>query len=287
MKLTTLHRFKLFSLALAEANKKELKVLWAFTPATKVYGQKLGFTVFPDSMQSFRGIWGKPTPQYFTQFPGNRLYQLVKYFFYRMRSASLGGRFRSLKRSASYAASLLTYEVTDILKQPDDLQKLYGRLREQYPGLVHVDPNPKYMDWRIKNNPNLTYVTQYFYANGALAGYYIYALKDHAVNLTDLTFLDTRVADILFCHLLDGMRRSGKTDFHYFGNKENPINRYTFRLFEKIGGTLSPASDLPFVFRVYGDMHHGQPIPGLQDHPSLSNPSNWYLNGMWTEGYNF
>lgn len=277
---------KLFSLALDEAKKRELKVLWAFTPATKVYGQKLGFTVFPDSMQAFRGIWGKPTLQYFSHFPGNRLYNLTKYFFYRLRAISFGNRVRSLKRSMAYDQALAAYEVTDTPKQPDDLQRLYHRLREQYPGLVHIDPTPKYMDWRIRQNPNLTYVTQYFYTKGELAGYYIYALKDQAVNLTDLTFSDKKVADMLFCHLLDGMRRSGKIDFHYFANKENPINSHIFQLLEKMGGVITPAGDLPFVFRLFGEVRQGQQEI-TADSPFLADPRNWYLNGMWTEGYNY
>jgi len=81
------------------------------------------------------------------------------------------------------------------LRSTNDLSILYARLRTEYPSLIHIDQDEKYLEWRIYNNPNIKYDTYFLYEEDLLRGYCYVGMRDsERATLTDLTFeTDTQV----------------------------------------------------------------------------------------------
>jgi hypothetical protein len=272
---------KLFKTATDDAVGKSMKLLWAFTPATKVYEKKLGFTVFPDSMYTFSSFFGRPGIAYLDSFAASKPKRWLKYVYYLGKSAVVGLKRQSFRAQTNYSKSLKKYAIHNSLTGSDDLIQFYARLRSRNKDLIHINLNPSYMDWRITQNINLSYVTRYFYLNGELAGYYLMAVNRFSANLTDLSFLDPETAGLLIGHLLGEISARKLVEFNYFGNIENEINRHIFGLLQKLGGQLKKAASMPFVFRLDPAMACDP------DNSFFALPKNWYLNGLWTEGFQY
>ncbi|HTI09644.1 MAG TPA: GNAT family N-acetyltransferase [Puia sp.] len=272
---------KLFQTAVDDAIGKSMKLLWAFTPATKVYEKKLGYTVFQDSMFTFSSFFGRPDMGYFKKFSANKVKRLLKYLYYSLKFTSFGFRYRSFRAKANYDEYVKKYTIQDSLGRPEDMTSLYAGLRAQYKDLIHLNMNKDYMDWRVSGNVNLSYITKYFYRNGELAGYYIMTAKEFSVNLSDFTYVSPETAGVMLCHLVEEVLKLRVMEFNYFANIENGLNQQTFNLLRQLGGQLTKTTSMPFVFRLYSD------LSSAPDTSFFDLPQNWYLNGLWTEGFNY
>jgi hypothetical protein len=134
-----------------------------------------------------------------------------------------------------------------------------------------------YFDWRITNNKSQHYTTKFFYKDNILQGYYIYAQKNCSANLTDFTPLNSIVANGMICHLLNELNSAALSELNYFGNIDFEINRSNFSLLQNFGFKTKLTEGMPFVLKnISGNMGHDV---------FLSESKNWYLNGLWTEGF--
>ncbi len=139
--------------------------------------------------------------------------------------------------------------------------------------------NKEYFKWRISNNVNLNYSTKYFYSNGELVGYYILSNKDNDGFITDFSCLNLEASNIMINTLMKEVVASKFKNIHYFGNINNPLNNLIFKLLKAFGGKLSAERGTPFVFKRVSNIDI--------DTSFLDDSRNWYLNGLWTEGFSF
>ncbi len=255
---------------------KNMRFTWGFSPATKV--RRPGTAVYENCMYESILILNLQ----------NTLSQIVK-----SKRTMLKNIVMSLLATFCYSYSLIVslivrfrfgflrnplgtkYSIEHRLRSMDDLNKLYGRLREVYPGLIHIDQDEKYIMWRIYNNPNIQYETYFIYEDTLLRGYCYVGTKDSkGASLTDFTFESTEAGAFLLRSLLEKWRNEKIGYVYFLGNAKNPLVTTIFNLLKRFGLLRRRSSDA-FVLK---NMSY-------DDEDYLYDIKNWYLDGLWTEGY--
>ena len=273
---------KLFNYAVECSVNKGMKALWAFTPAIKVYGEKFGFTVFEDIMYNFSSRIDKPTMGYFEKFSQNKLMNTVKYSYYYSiyKTACAKRDFNLFKQKAKYNKVIEQYKILDQVNDFLEIDEFYIQLRLQYKNLIHIEIKEPYFNWRIGKNINLSYIKKFFYKNGTLQGYYIVALNSNTeASITEFSHLNELTSNVMITNLLNEFSKLGVKNYNYFGNIENKINEANFNLFKNFGGKIQLNKSMPFVMKQIPDLN--------SDSANLNISKNWYLNGMWTEGFKY
>jgi hypothetical protein len=146
----------------------------------------------------------------------------------------------------------------------------------KYPDLIHIEQDSKYIAWRVLHNPNIKYETYYAYHNRKLEAYcYLTITRNNEAYLSDYTFEDSETGMILLEEIIDTIRKRGIACIYFMGNIRNELAQKTFKLLKKNGFVKRQSS--PFVLKnaFYNDESY------------LYNIKNWYINGLWTEGYTF
>jgi hypothetical protein len=167
------------------------------------------------------------------------------------------------------------YSIEHRLRSIDDLNKLYERLREIYPDLIYIDQDDKYITWRIYSNPNIRYETYFIYEDNLLRGNCYVGEKDNRVaSIADFTFESTEAAAFLLRSLISKWRKERIGYVYFFGNAKNPLAVTVFNLLKRFG-SLRRRNEDAFVLKnmSYNDEGH------------LHDIKNWYLGGLWREGY--
>lgn len=270
---------RLFEFASDVSVKKTMKFLWAFTPAIKVYENKLGFSVFSKAMFNYKGLIGKPTYKLVRLSSGSAIKAVIKlcinYFTFLLYKLKwkLNFGLKSIKRHTK------GYLIKNEVETFADIDVLYTLLRERNKDLIHIKISEEFFDWRIKNNVNLNYLNKYFYKNGQLKGYYTIALKGTSGNISDFTFDDDQTAIVMMNHLLSELSKKKMVYLNYFGNFENKQNKHIFSILKKLGGKITLNEGMPFVYKdISGEKMNDK---------SYNKVQNWYLNGLWTEGFTY
>lgn len=265
---------ELYEFAMSLSKAKNMHCIWGYTPAVKVWRNKLGFSVYENIMyesililnlrnalsavlKSQQSIARKIKSSFLTLF--GYLYSLMFRF-----------SFRPQKKSPK-----MKFSIEHRLRCIDDLNMLYGRLREKYPDLIHIDQDEKYVMWRIYNNPNIKYKTYFVYEGNLLSGYcYVNTNDKKRAFLTDFTFESVTAGTLLLRVLLNVLRNEKISHVHFSGNVRNPLMMTTFNLLKRFG-FLKRVISTAFVLKNIS----------YKDEDYLYDVKNWYAGGLWTEGY--
>lgn len=270
---------KLFTLAENTAIEKKTAILWAFTPATKVYKEKLNFEAFVDIMNGFSTRIGMPKLSFIKSYTNSLpklylkyIYHTLVYMAFKLRYGLFSFKKRSINRTKQYV----------VKKQPNsfkDIDNLYSKLRQKDGDFIHVKLSESYFEWRIIANVNLNYITKFFYEGEVVAGYYILALQPsaNAANITDFTSLDEDVSAVMILDVIKEASKLSISNLNYFGNKENSLNQRNFNLLKNFGGSIKLVEGMPFVYKNISTIKLNNTF--------LGDAKNWYLNGLWREGF--
>lgn len=259
---------KLYQLAVDETVKNGSKLIWGFTPALKAWKKNLAFETFDNEIQITKIAAG-----YFSfgnnyKKSRNILFALGKYLLCNLDSV------RYTVRQLSKLRYNKSIQVTTQLIHADDIRRLYTKINKDKHNLIHIDMNAEYLHWRLHANPVVAYKQLFFYNNDELAGYIVYSIKDDILILTDITYnLDGAILQ----HMLKYVVRNN-TGFHYvqyWGNVSNEINQAIFELMTSLGGKSVIDNSRNFVYKVFETKYT----------EICTNLKNWYINGLWTEGF--
>lgn len=258
---------KLYALAVDETVANGTKFIWGFTPAVKAWKKNLNFHVYEESMSEVVAQVNSYKLSNIFNKSRNVFYGLAKYALINFDYIQRSSRIKKIFRTSS------TYDVSNTLKNKDDISKLINSVKSNT--LIYIDINEEYMAWRVKNNPAVKYHELYFYEGVQLAGYLVYSIQGSCISISDATFnLDLNVLKYMIkyvsrlnndCHLVK-----------YWGNADCDINKPIFRILEDSGGKIEKDKSRNFVYQVYDErLNKGD----------FSNMKNWYVNGLWTEGF--
>jgi len=270
---------KLFWFAEKVSEEKKMEILWAFTPALGVYEKKLNFMVFSDAIYSMSAIIGKPRISFIKSFTSNNYKVYLKYIYGWLKWIVFSSKYLSFKIRTKYSKEIGNYSVVNYPETFDDINNLYKKLKNQHDDFIHINIDKSYYEWRIKYNVNLNYSTKFFYFNDELVGYYILSLKGFSANISDFTPSNTRVSKVMMGYLLSETSKLKVVELNYFGNLKNELNLNNFNLLRKFNGKIERVDEMPFVYK---DISNGNIKNSF-----LKSPKNWYLNGLWTEGFRY
>jgi len=263
---------ELYDFAMSLCKAKKMCCVWGFTTATKVWRNKLRFYVYEDAMYTSILILD-PRRFISSEILRSRegMMRKIAKFLLVMRlylySFAHVFTYRYLKRT------LRKFSIEQKLRSASDLGKLYKRLRAKYADLIHIEQDEKYINWRIFNNPNIEYTTYFLYEDNLLRAYCYVNINKKNAYLTDLTFEDYEAGDFLLKTILNLLRKRKISTALFMGNIKNPLMTAIFNLLKKHGFAKRRGS--PFVLKNISYKHE----------KCLHNIKNWYLNGLWTEGY--
>lgn len=242
---------ELYKLAMGLCASRKMHCVWGLTSAVKVWRKTLGFRVYEDILQTSVLVL---RPKSVIHIP------LGLYAF-----------MRKLINSFSITTQK-NVSIEKELRSPEDLEGLYERLMAKYKGLICLKLNKKCLAWRIFANPNIKYDTYFVYENDDLRAYCYFSMdKNRWMRLSDFTCEDYISGKMLLERIINDKKPAYVL---FMGNKTNIL---TTRMFELLGrlGSIKRRSPSAFVLK-----NISYPCED-----SLYEVKNWYLNGLWTEGF--
>ncbi len=270
---------KIFNYGQNICENKNYKILWGFTAAAKIFEQKLAFNSYTTSVYTSSVQIGKPQYKTIKAYSPNSLKAILNYGYKYTKFVQFITNKSIFAITTTYKKSIASYTVLDTFPQQAAIDNLYAKLKQHYNNFVHIHINEAYINWRVNTNVNLQYSTKYFYKNNELVGYYILALKANNANLADFTAVDAAMANVMVVHLVNNLDNNKILNLNYFGNTSNAINAMVFGVIKKLGGKILYNQGLPFIYKT---------LPGYSaDNTFLQNINNWYLTGLWTEGFSY
>lgn len=263
---------ELYGYAINLCKEKNVHLIWGITPAIKVWKDKLGFSVYSSAKCSSVLILN---PCAFV----NKIFH-SKWSFYKRLFFSLSIIPIYLYSCARWLRKLkspgtqFSYKIEKQPRSTIDLNRLFERLTEKT-DFIYIEQDEKFLNWRVYGNPNIKYSTYFLYKNNDLCGYcYFYMNQKKEVYLTDFTFDDHVAGDFLLRKLLERLRSDKAVSITYMGNIKNSLISQVFVALSKYGFIKRRDSDAFVLLNLSRD-----------DEEYLYDIRNWYINGLWTEGY--
>jgi len=258
---------KLYAFAIENTVNKGSVAVWGFTPAVKAWKNNFQFNVH-EGLIKYIEVQTKYYSFSTAQKNSNNFFNvLLKY------AGKNCITIISKVKLHIYLSIKKTINVYDELINKSDLLELYNNLREDNKGLINIEMSEAYFDWRITQNIAINYSTKFFYESNKIVGYTVYAINNDRIMIADLTYKNI-VALKYIIKYLSGVKGEF-TRLYYWGNDNCSLNANIFKTFEKIGGKVKEDKSRNFIYKTFGN----------QDLRSLTNLTNWYINGLWTEGF--
>jgi hypothetical protein len=266
--------YDLYSHAMKESENKGMKFIWGFTPAYKVWRYKLGFKDYSDQMYGSLLIL-KPI-NYINTFLKTKndfttkimiSVSSIPLFVYSSIKRYI---FNFLRNSSS------DYTIKTKYDDVKDINNLYAILELENPNLIYIDQNENFLNWRVINNPNLNYKSYYLYEKNILKAYcHIAITKKQSAYLSDFTFLNEDYGNELLKYSIIQMQKENINCIYYLvGNISNKLIQKIKSLLTS-NGYISKKNE---SFIVIKNINYNK-------ENILYDIKNWYINDLWTEGY--
>jgi len=251
-----------YAAGLAASADAGRRICWGFTPAVKVWRDRLGFEVFDEIMYECVARIARPRFA-FSPFPKGPMRSI--YGLLRRTAVSLRTLFHRPARSTDLRAQ-------DRPAQVSEIDALFAAIAPVE--TVRLDMNAAFLEWRFTANPNTRFHVRTFRSPNGLAGYYILAHdgSGDVLHLSDMVFRTVPDGHAMLDHLLNEFGRSPGRLLQYFGNRRNAINQRVFDLLQRrFACDLSLNKEMAFVVK--------------RDDRATGGVENWYMNGAWTQGF--
>jgi hypothetical protein len=248
-----------YALGMKLAANEGYDVCWGFTPAVKVWRNKLGFQVFEDAVVECTALLGRPrlftsiSPKVFAR----NCRDVIRYVWasLRRKKRDNGGTF------------------SEAWPSTDEIHTLHATAID--PECIHLNMDDAFISWRIHRNPNVSY--QCFTLRGAdntLAAYAIVGRSKESgplvFHLSDCVARTEADGVDLMSSIGNVLGGTGCT-LRYFGNQFNVnCQRIERSMHLSYSTTRSVNAGMSFVLK--------ETIP--------TRPlEQWCLNALWTQGF--
>ena len=264
---------KLYEYAMSLCEKKKMSCIWGFTTAVRVWRNKLGFSVFEDAICESRLILN--LRKFISSILKSNTSLILK-----MRDSAMAIFLFPNSVVKRYTHRIPRQAVENVsieekLRSINDISELYEHLRAETKNLIHLSQDEKYINWRVLRNPNVNYITLFAYKNNSLEAYCYFSVNKNEAHLVDFTFKDYQIADFLLKRVIQLCRERNICCLYFLGNIRNSLIAKVFDLL-RISG-FSKRNSTPFVLK--NTSHDNQQL--------LYDIRNWYVNGLWMEGFQF
>lgn len=237
-------------------------VCWGYTPAVKVWRDRLGFHVYPGLMHECMTMLA-PSPL----FTDLSLRSVVRAFGERVRH----WRFRP-EKPASRRPPSWDME-TDLHPADGSVEDLYRRTCDEH---YRLRMDRRFLDWRVYRNPNLAFTCRYFFKQDVLVACYMFAIhpaRPDLVHLSEFMHVDPADGEALMECLHKDVLHAGARSVQYFGNSRCALNQRVFALLKNAGPSQEWSNEgMAYVLK---------DPQGSTD----TDPAKWYMTALWTQGF--
>ncbi len=263
------HFENLYFSVIADTKKTGSQIIWGFTPAVKVWKTKLNFELVLDNISEAIITFSKyPSNSYLKKYINNKFVQFSKIVLFSV--------LRLVESTPKYNLIQNKYIVSHLFPDFLVLKEFQKKMAKKHKLQVYLDLNEQYVNWRIKNNPLLDYKSCFFYKNDSLLGYVLFSIYEGRLSVADLSFLDIELGEYIMSHTIN-QYRSEINSIYYFGNDDSEYGQKIFDLFKKLKAKVNKSSWANTVIKdISEDLKY----------KSSFETTGWYINGLWTEGYN-
>lgn len=255
----------LYELAMSLCVSRGMTCIWGMTAATKVFSEKLGFSVYLSQLSATRIL----NLDRFLGSINKRKWGVLKRWI-----ISLGSMYYyySSRLNDPHQFNSERYQLTQRLLTWKSFDDLYTRLRNKYPGLIHIQQDKEYFKWRVAENPTLVYETYYLYnKEGSELKAYCYLTTDEGeVRIVDFTFADPKDGESLLSVILSQLKGRDVMSVSLTENAKNKLGSEVLALFCRCGFFLKDRAEAYVIKNI-----------SLGEDLSIE---NWYFNGLWSEG---
>jgi len=273
---------RLYELLFAYAHQKELSAIWGFTPARRAF-EKIGFTIPLHTCQLFLPF----SPRYIPAILGKSwAWPLGLLAWVGSRVMSLNAMFRH-----SLSHNFLKHHEVEIVTSPTPPVEA-GAICERFVknwGGATIYRDTEYLAWRFHKNPYLRplclVAKQEGFINGFLTfcltpdqmGYIVDLMAAPVQNNLPLKAASENVRPLVSALIKESVRRleaMGALGVRIWSVTPHPFDQLVRRELKRQG----------FFFVSKGHDMVFQLVPGLPEHPGLSQVHNWYITRAFTEG---
>jgi hypothetical protein len=253
----------------SEGDNTEL--IWGFTALSKVWRKKLKFDVYdglisetelPLSMSiGIRSALKKNTT--FT----NIVKQLLKTVLNNSKK----------KRIPSYSKSKNVKEIDfSEQKNMDAVLNVFTKWRTNHPTFISINLDADFIEWRLQTNPILHYKIIGLFEGNELYGFAIINNSESYTYLTEFIVDDrTKLKEGLFSFLKYWKGLNNSSHLNYWASNQNEYCKEISNVLSELGAIKMVNKHMNFVCKKtkYNSF-------------DIEDVSSFYINGLWTEGFN-
>jgi hypothetical protein len=262
---------ELYFHAIDKSEEDNTELIWGFTALSNVWRKKLKFDVsdgliteteLPLSMSNgIRSALKKNTS----------ISNLVKLILKTILNNS------KKKRIPSYSKKKLVKEI-DFSRQKniDAVLNTFTKWRANYPAFISINLDADFIEWRLLKNPMLHYKIIGFYEGNELYGFAIINDSESYAYLTEFIVDDrTKLKEGLFSFLTywKGLKKSSY--LNYWASNQNEYSKEISNVLSELGAIKIINNHMNFVCKK--TKHNSFDTKDI---------SSFYINGLWTEGFN-
>jgi hypothetical protein len=247
---------KLYSFSVDEAIRSGSQLIWGFTALGTLWEKKLNFRCHKNLIFEANLI--------VNQSPVIKGVKRIYYFFKgvqnRLKRMSISEKNVSLE-DFNLSSEILIIKQFESAISNDTLALDY---------LSETVQN------RIFNSPIIAYKFLKIQFLGNLEAVIIYHIAKNQFIISDFLYLNKdKLSSIVKKVITYSLAQKNITNIRFWGNKENTHYSPIFETFSKFGSNIVPVDDMQLVYK---------PIDqNLKD----TDPSNYMINGLWTEGFTY
>lgn len=253
---------KMYDFGLNQEKNINHKYCWGFTNLTNVWKKKLGFETDNNCIKESSIVL---TPiKFINNKNSNHLKNIIALLYYTYK--------KSIYKLKSYKIKHINAKVLNSPLNENDIENL---LKTDLKSNFRIHMSSSYINWRLTNNPNLNYTKVFFYNENQLIGYYILS---HSLNnimyLVDI-FANTKSnKKSILKHAINTAENNNAFKFIFWGNYKNKSINEIHQLMNSLGASTNINHEMGFVIK-------------NRNSSNKFNIKKWYINGLWTEGFNF
>lgn len=252
-----------YKLGVGEAQKRKFALIWGFTPAAKVWREKLGFEVFEDVVQNSVCLLK------FDSSSNSLTKKIFKKLIQPIQNQTIKRQVRQLKNSSIQDASI---SISKAIKSDQDLENFQQKQDKE---LIDLHYSPMFIDWRFYKNPNLEYKSYFCYQKETLVGYAFLSRSEDqkSLYLVDFNFDNENTGRMLLQAIVNELSINDPAcQLNYMGNRSNSENQKVFELLRKTFKTREVLNkNMSFVLKQFGEQKY--------------TVNQFRLSFAWTQGY--
>lgn len=258
---------EMYNAAMTKCHERGMCCVWGFTTASKVWRNKLHFSVYENVVQTYALTL---RPGALPERVKSRVRFAIPVLVWLSYLYSLLCRYAFISFNVRGKKDVVIENRT---RTENDLNGLYGRLTLKYSRLIYIEQDSKYLTWRIINNPTIRYTTYFLYEGELLRAYCYLNIHDKTAHITDFTCEDRTNGAFLLQHVIHDLSKQQTRFVLFLGNVTNHLTAAILGLFKRLG------------FLRLGMLQTNFVLQNISCDENLSDAKDWYINGLWTEGY--